>query len=79
MTPLLPAPASVRAAAGSFALRDAVPLVLTPGATDSDFAAARALSVAWTSRSRDTPAPARWDPGSSCGGKARRERPTGSV
>ncbi len=43
MTPLLPAPASVRAAAGSFALRDALPVVLAPSATDSDFAAARAL------------------------------------
>ena len=43
MTPLLPTPANVRAAAGSFALRDGLPLVLTPGATDSDFTAARAL------------------------------------
>jgi hypothetical protein len=43
MTPLLPTPASVRAAAGSFLLRDRLPLVLAPGAADSDFHAARAL------------------------------------
>ncbi len=43
MTPLLPTPASLRAGAGSFALRDGLPLVLTPGAADSEFTAARAL------------------------------------
>lgn len=43
MTPLLPAPASVRATAGSFPLRDGLPLVLTPSAVDSDFTAARVL------------------------------------
>jgi hexosaminidase len=43
MTPLLPAPASVRAAAGSFPLRDGLPLVLTANAVDSDFTAARVL------------------------------------
>jgi hypothetical protein len=43
MTPLLPTPASVRTATGSFALRDDLPLVLAPGATGPDFAAARAL------------------------------------
>jgi hypothetical protein len=43
MTPLLPAPASVRAATGSFSLRDGLPLVLAPNAVDSDLTAARAL------------------------------------
>jgi len=43
MTPLLPTPASLRATAGSFALRDGLPLVLGPGAADGDFTAARAL------------------------------------
>jgi hypothetical protein len=43
MTPLLPTPASVRPAAGTFALRDGLPLILAPNAQDSDFTTARAL------------------------------------
>jgi len=43
MTPLLPSPTSVRTTAGSFALRDGLPLVLAPNTADSDFTSARAL------------------------------------
>ncbi len=43
MIPLLPAPSTIRAAAGSFPLRAGTPLVLTPNAVDSDFTSARVL------------------------------------
>ncbi len=50
LPPLLPAPRSVQPRAGSLRLRDGAPIVLEPGASDLDFAAALALQRAVQAR-----------------------------
>jgi len=51
LPPLLPAPRSAVRRPGSLALRERLPIVLAPGASDADFAAALALRSAIESRS----------------------------
>jgi hypothetical protein len=46
LPPLLPAPRRADVRAGAFALRDGVPIVLSPSADDGDFASAQALGAA---------------------------------